>query len=89
MRKQNYKHKEKVKMTFECTIDERAYIKMLAAKKHMTLGQLLLSYVEADMLKKKPNKKTLESHKEALEEGGESYESLDDFWEGMGVKKGA
>lgn len=38
MRKQNYKHKEKVKMTFECTIDERAYIKMLAAKKHMTLG---------------------------------------------------
>lgn len=41
------------------------------------------------MPKKKPNKKTLESHKEALEEGGESYESLDDFWEGMGVKKGA
>lgn len=89
MRKQTYKPTEKVKMTFECTIDERAYIKMLAAKKHMTLGELLLSYVEADMPKKKPNKKTLEAHKEALEDGGEPYESMDDFWEGMGVKKGA
>ncbi len=29
-------HHDKVKMTFECTPDERAYIKMLAAKAHMS-----------------------------------------------------
>ena len=28
-------HHEKVKITIECTLDERTYIKMLAAKAHL------------------------------------------------------
>lgn len=33
-----YSHHEKVKVTIECTPDERAYIKMLAAKAHLNLS---------------------------------------------------
>jgi hypothetical protein len=36
-----------------------------------------------------PNKRTLAAHQEALEGGGTSYETLEDFWKDMGVKRRA
>ncbi len=77
----------KVKMTFECTADERAYIKMLAAKNHVNLSALLLSYLRADF--PKYNRKTLESMQELDEGRGTVCTSLDDFWEQMGVTPSA
>ena len=38
----------KAKVTFECTADERAYIKILAAKAHMNLSEFILSYLRKD-----------------------------------------
>jgi hypothetical protein len=84
----SHAHNEKVKVTIECTPDERAYIKMLAAKAHLNLSDLILSYLRTDF-PKKPNKETLEAHEEALKGGGVDCESLDDFWEQMGVKPSA
>ncbi|MCX6990941.1 MAG: hypothetical protein NTX49_07775 [Chlamydiae bacterium] len=79
-------HHEKVKMTIECTLDERIYIKMLAAKAHLNLSEFLLSYVRSDFpKKKKPNKKTLEAMKEGRKGKGIACESLEDFWDKMGV----
>ncbi len=78
-------HQEKVKMTIECTPNERAYIKMLAAKAHLNLSDLILSYLSKDFPSHKPNKETLAAMKELDEGGGIEYESMDDFWRDMGV----
>jgi hypothetical protein len=84
-----HSHQEKVKMTIECTPNERAYIKMLAAKAHLNLSDLILSYLSKDFPSNKPNKKTLAAMKELDEGKGIEYSSMDDFWADMGVKPSA
>ena len=78
---------DKTKVTFDCSMEEKTYIKMLAAKANMTLGEFVLSYLRADFPSKtkKPNKTTILAHKEALDGKGTSYKSMDDFWDDMGV----
>ena len=82
-------HHDKVKMTFECTPDERAYIKMLAAKARMNLSEFMLSYIRTDLPKHKPNKETLAAHKDAVRGKGTVCESMEDFWKQMGVAPSA
>lgn len=84
----SHAHQKKVKMTIECTLDERMYIKMLAAKAHKNLSEFLLSYVREDFPEsKKPNKETLEAMKEIDEGGGIECDSIDDFWKKMGISR--
>lgn len=79
-------HHEKVKITIECTLDERTYIKMLAAKAHVGLSEFMLSYVRPDFPKgRKPNMETLEAIQELRDGRGIKCESIDDFWEKMGM----
>lgn len=80
-------HHDKAKVTIDCTIDERAYIKMLAARAHMNLSEFILSYLRKDFPKqaKIPNKETLEAIREVNEEGGIPCDSIEDFWEKMGM----
>lgn len=86
MSAQSQQHHHKAKVTIDCTIDERAYIKMLAAKAHMNLSEFILSYLRKDFPKeKKPNKQTMESIQELREGRGIKCESIDDFWEKMGM----
>ena len=83
------RHK-KVKVTIECTPNERAYIKILAAKAHLNLSDFILSYLRTDFPHPRiPNKETLEAHEEALKGSGIDCETLDDFWTQMGVKPSA
>jgi NRPS condensation-like uncharacterized protein len=82
-------HYDKAKVTIDCTVDERAYIKMLAAKAHMNLSEFILSYLRKDFPEKTPNKETLEAMKESEEGGGIKCESIEDFWEKMGMKPSA
>ena len=83
-------HRDKVKVTFECTADERAYIKMLAAKAHLTLNEFLLSSLKAYFPKTTtPNEETLKAIREVNEGGGTRCKSLDDFWEQMGMNPNA
>lgn len=79
---------KRTKVTFDCTVEEKTYIKMLAAKANMTLGEYVLTYLREDFPSegKKRNKKTLDAHQEALMGKGTSYDSMDDFWDDMGVK---
>mgnify|MGYP003393071923 CR=1 FL=1 len=81
-------HEEKSRLTVECTLEEKTYIKMLATKAHMTISEFLLSYVRPNLpiSGKKSNKETLKTMKEAKKGKGASCESLDDFWKQMGVK---
>lgn len=85
---QSHARPEKVKVTFECTIDERTYIKMLAAKADLTLNEFLLSCLKV-YFPKVPNQETLEAMQEIEEGRGIRCESLDEFWEHMGVKPSA
>lgn len=79
-------HHDKVKVTFECTLDERMYIKMLAAKAHLNLSDFILSHLRSDFpQERKPNKETVEAIQELKEGRGIKCESIDDFWEKMGM----
>jgi len=82
-------HHNKAKVTIDCTIDERAYIKMLAAKAHMNLSEFILSYLRKDFPQEKPNKVTLEAMRESKEGKGIKCDSLEDFWEKMGMSPNA
>ena len=80
------RHQGKVKVTFECTADERAYIKMLAAKAHLTLNEFLVSSLRAYFPKRTtPNEETIEAIREVNEGRGTRCKSLEDFWEQMGM----
>lgn len=84
-------HHDKVRVVIECSLDERACIKMLAARKHMTISEYFLSMAKQEMARKRkiPNKETLAAMKELDEGGGTEYTSMDDFWADMGVKPSA
>lgn len=85
-------HHHKIRLTVECTADERAYIKMLAAKKQMTISEYLLSFARKEMPRisgRKPNAATIEALKESREKKLESFQSLDEFWEAMGIDPNA
>lgn len=84
-------HPHKVRVVIDCSTQERAYIKMLAARKQMTISEYFLSFAKEDLVKKSkiPNQTTLEAHQEALEGGGTSYDSMDDFWSDMGIDRRA
>lgn len=82
-------HHEKVKMTIECTLDERMYIKMLAAKAHKNLSEFILSYVREDFPQDIPNKETMQAIQDTKDGKTIRCESLKDFWDKMGVKPSA
>ncbi|MCC5832694.1 MAG: hypothetical protein JJU12_06600 [Chlamydiales bacterium] len=82
-----HKH-HKVRLSVDCTEEERMYIKMLATKSHMTISEYLLSFARKEMPKctrsHKPNKETQKALKEAQEKD-ETFESVDEFWDAMGM----
>lgn len=63
---------------------------LLAAKKHMTISELLLSSVREKMPRRKePNAETIEALKESREGQLKSNETLDEFWKTMGIDPNA
>jgi hypothetical protein len=85
----SHAHQDKVKVTFECSAQERAYIKMLSAREHLTLSEFLLSYVRPDF-PSEPNDETKKAMMDSRNKKNLGHaKSLDDFWEQMGVKRGA
>jgi hypothetical protein len=83
------KRQKKARLSIDCTIDERRYIKMLAAREDKTISEYLVGLARKKMphctKNHIPNKKTSSSI-EASErgEGIEKVESLDDFWKSIG-----
>lgn len=83
---------QKVRLTVECSFDERTYIKMLAAKKHVTISELLLAPLRSVLPPDEthePNAETREALKESREGKLISYETIDDFWKAMGIDPNA
>ncbi len=85
-------HQNKVRLTVECSIDERAYIKMIAAKKHLTISDLLLAPVRKVIpcsKSHKPNAETIKALKESRKGSLKGYTTVDDFWTAMGIDPNA
>lgn len=85
-------HHDKVRLTVECSSEERSYIKMLAAKKNMTISEFLLASVRKVLPRKsdpKPNAKTIKALKESREGNLESYDTVEDFWKAVGIDPNA
>ena len=80
-------HKHKVRLSVDCSEEERMYIKMLAAKNLMTISEYLLSLARQDMPKstQNPNEITKKALESSYEEEGKTFDSLDDFWTTMGI----
>jgi len=56
----SYRHHGKAKVAIDCTVDERAYIKMLASRAHMNLSEFVLNLIsERIFLKRSLTKQPL------------------------------
>lgn len=57
----------------------------------MTISEYFLSMVKQELVNRSkiPNKTTLDAHQEALDDKGDAYDSMDNFWADMGVKRRA
>lgn len=92
MSSQPHSDGRKVRLTVECSFDERTYIKMLAAKKHVTISELLLApwrNILPSEEPHQPNAETIEALKESRDKKLVSYETMDDFWKAMGIDPNA
>lgn len=96
---QHHNREKTVRLSVDCSEQERMYIKMLSTKNNMTISEYLLSFARKEMPKStlhhckqthKPNKETEKVLRDT--EAGknlESHDSLEDFWEAMGMKPDA
>ena len=87
---QQHHSSKKARLSVDCTLEERRYIKMLAAREDKTISEYLLGLAREKMPActacHTPNAETIASIEESERgEGIERYESLDDFWKSMGV----
>ena len=84
-------HPEKVKVTFECTADERAFIKMLSARAHMTISEFLMSYVRPDFpSESEPNEETKKAMLDSRSKKNLRHaKTVGEFWDQMGIKRRA
>lgn len=80
-----------VSVVIDCSVEERAYIKMQAARKKMTISEYFLALAKEELANKSktPNKTTLAAHQQALDGEGTAYNSIDDFFADMGVERRA
>jgi hypothetical protein len=84
----------KVKLTVECSLDERVYIKSLAAKRHMTISEFILSYVRKEMPVNRrnlePNEETRQAMRDVEEEKNLGHaKTVEEFWSAMGIDPNA
>ncbi|MBS0654777.1 MAG: hypothetical protein JSR46_03285 [Verrucomicrobia bacterium] len=82
-------HSKKVRLSVDCSAEERRYIKMLAAREDKTISEYLMGLAREQMpmctLNHTPNAETIRSIEESEQGIGiERFESLDDFWKSMG-----
>jgi hypothetical protein len=79
---------KKVRLSVDCTPEERMYIKMLAARNHMTISDYMISLARLEMPSRHKvlNDETEKTLKDTdLGIGLTSCKDLDDFWNKMGI----
>jgi hypothetical protein len=93
-----HKHDEKkVRLSVDCTEQERMYIKMLATKNHMTISEYLLSFARKEMPEcgghhckhgHEPNEETAKVLRETEKRDNLiKHDTLEEFWSALGFDK--
>lgn len=94
--RQQHRQVKKVRLSVDCTEQERLYIKMLSTKKNMTISEYLLSFARKEMPKcgayhckksHEPNEETIKVLQDT--ENGKNlieHETLDEFWKALGFE---
>jgi hypothetical protein len=80
----------RIKLSVDVSEEEKTYIKMIAAKKKMTISEFIMSFVRPNIPHSVPNAETKKAMKE-IEENKNliRYKSVDDFWADMGIDPNA
>jgi hypothetical protein len=80
----------RVKVTIDVSEDERTYIKMLAAKKKMTISEFIMSYVRPNIPHDEPNAETQKAMRDVDERKNLTRcHSVKEFWEAVGIDPNA
>lgn len=92
---------KKVRLSVDCTEQERMYIKMLATRRQMTISEYLLAFARKEMPKKQcgsghckndhePNTVTAKVMRDT-DQGKNliEHDTLDEFWEALGFSPDA
>ena len=83
-------HAHRIKISVDVSEEERTYIKMIAAKKKMTISEFIMSYVRPNIPHSIPNAETKKAIKDIEENKNLTrYKTVDDFWSDMGIDPNA
>ena len=83
-------HAHRIKVTIDVSDDERTYIKMIAAKKKMTISEFIMSFARPNLPQSEPNAETKKAMKDIEEKKNlQRYKTVDDFWTDMGIDQNA
>ena len=97
--KQEQSQERKVRLSVDCTEQERMYIKMIATKNHMTISEYLLSFARKEMPKcggrhckrsHEPNEETSKVLRETDQEKNLiEHDKIEKFWDALGFSQDA
>lgn len=83
-------HAHRIKISIDVSEEERIYIKMIAAKKKMTISEFIMSYVRPNIPHSEPNLETKKAMRDIEENKNLTrYKTVDDFWDDMGINPNA
>jgi len=83
-------HAQRIKISIDLTEEERTYIKMLAAKKKMTISEFVMSFIRPSLPHSEPSVETKKAIND-IEQNRDlyRYKNVDDFWADMGIDPNA
>lgn len=85
-----HSHAHRIKISVDVSEEERIYIKMIAAKKKMTISEFIMSYVRPNIPHSLPNAETIKAFKDIEENKNLTrYKNVEDFWADMGLDPNA
>ncbi|WP_044882298.1 hypothetical protein [Neochlamydia sp. EPS4] len=83
-------HPHRVKVTIDVSEDERTYIKMLAAKKRMTISDFIMSFVRPNIPHDQPNAETQRAMRDVDERKNLTHcKTIEEFWAVVGIDPNA
>ncbi|KIC76124.1 hypothetical protein DB41_GM00020 [Neochlamydia sp. TUME1] len=83
-------HSHRVKVTIDVSEDERTYIKMLAAKKRMTISDFIMSFVRPNIPHGHPNAETQKAMRDVDERKNLTHcKTIEEFWAAVRIDPNA
>lgn len=83
-------HAHRIKVSIDVSEEERMYIKMIAAKKKMTISEFIMSFVRPNIPHSEPNTETKKAMRDIEKKKNLThYKNVNDFWADMGLDPNA